>query len=74
MFTIGQLSQWERGRVVGNPEMEISGVQPFETAQVGDITLATAKKYLARLGSTHASAVIVPLGTSCREALFLYLQ
>jgi len=60
MFTLGQLAEQGGGSVVGDPGIEISGVQPFELAATGDITLAARKRYLADLESTGATAVIVP--------------
>ncbi len=60
MFTLGQLAKQGGGSVVGDPGIEISGVQPFELAATGDITLAARKRYLEDLESTGATAVIVP--------------
>ena len=60
MFTLGQLAEQGGGSVIGDPGIEISGVQPFELAAIGDITLAAHKRYLADLEATGATAVIVP--------------
>ncbi len=59
MYTLQQLSDHVQGKVVGDPELEITGVGPFETAVPGEITLAVEKKYLNSLKETQASAVIV---------------
>lgn len=60
MYTLCELAALIGGRVQGDPELPISGVQPFERAQEGDLTLAETKKYWANLARTGASAVIVP--------------
>ncbi|HUV14434.1 MAG TPA: UDP-3-O-(3-hydroxymyristoyl)glucosamine N-acyltransferase [Acidobacteriota bacterium] len=60
MFTLGQLAEQGGGSLVGDPGIEIFGVQPFELAATGDITLAAHKRYLTDLETTGATAVIVP--------------
>jgi len=47
------------GTVVGDDEVEISGVAAIEVAQAGEITFIASPKYLPKLGETNASAVIV---------------
>lgn len=52
------------GRLEGNPELEIHGVNGIEEAMEGEITLLSHKKYLGKLGNSKCSAVIAPLGTN----------
>ncbi len=47
------------GTVVGDDEVEISGVAAIEVAQAGDITFISNPRYLSKLSETMASAVIV---------------
>src|SRR4030066_2008893 len=54
-----ELAQWVDGTVVGDGEIEISGVAAIEEARTGEITFIANPKYLPKLGETHASAVIV---------------
>jgi UDP-3-O-[3-hydroxymyristoyl] glucosamine N-acyltransferase len=54
-----ELALWVDGTVVGDGEVEISGVAAIEDAQVGEITFIAHPKYLPHLSQTHASAVIV---------------
>jgi UDP-3-O-[3-hydroxymyristoyl] glucosamine N-acyltransferase len=54
-----ELAQWVNGTVVGDGEIEISGVAAIEVAQPGEITFIANPKYLPKLSQTHASAVIV---------------
>ena len=53
------LAEWVDGTVVGDGEMEISGVAAIEEAQPGEITFIAHPKYLPYLSKTNASAVIV---------------
>ena len=54
-----ELALWVDGTVVGDGEIEISGVAAIEEAQAGEITFIADPKYLPNLNKTHASAVIV---------------
>jgi UDP-3-O-[3-hydroxymyristoyl] glucosamine N-acyltransferase len=54
-----ELAQWVNGTVVGDGEIEISGVAAIEVACSGEITFIANPKYLSKLSQTHASAVIV---------------
>jgi UDP-3-O-[3-hydroxymyristoyl] glucosamine N-acyltransferase len=54
-----ELAQWVDGIVVGDGEIEISGVAAIEEAKDGEITFIANPKYLPNLSKTNASAVIV---------------
>ena len=54
-----ELAQWVDGTVVGDGEVEISGVAAIEEARSGEITFIANPKYLPRLSETLASAIIV---------------
>jgi UDP-3-O-[3-hydroxymyristoyl] glucosamine N-acyltransferase len=54
-----ELAEWVDGTVVGDGEVEISGVASIEEARQGQITFISNPKYLPHLSKTHASAVIV---------------
>lgn len=54
-----ELAQWVNGTVVGDGEIEISGVAAIEVARPGEITFIANPKYLSKLSQTNASAVIV---------------
>jgi UDP-3-O-[3-hydroxymyristoyl] glucosamine N-acyltransferase len=54
-----ELAQWVDGTVVGDGEIEISGVAAIEEAQAGEITFIANPKYLPKLSETQASAIIV---------------
>jgi UDP-3-O-[3-hydroxymyristoyl] glucosamine N-acyltransferase len=47
------------GDVIGDPEVEITGVAGIADAQTGDITYIHDKKFLRDTSAIHASAVIV---------------
>lgn len=54
-----ELAQWVDGTVVGDGEIEISGVAAIEEARVGEITFIANPKYLPKLRETNASAIVV---------------
>jgi len=54
-----ELAEWVDGTVVGDGEIEISGVASLEEARAGQITFISHPKYLPYLSKTNASAVIV---------------
>jgi UDP-3-O-[3-hydroxymyristoyl] glucosamine N-acyltransferase len=54
-----ELAEYVGGTVVGDEEVEISGVSAIEVARAGEITFIANPRYLPKLGETHASAVIV---------------
>lgn len=56
--------------MAGDSQIEIRGIQPFESAGPGDLTLAGEKKFQEQLEKTRASAVIVLPGVvSSKKAL-----
>ena len=57
--TLKELAEWVGGAVIGEGDVEISGVAPIEEAQPGEITFIANPKYLSKLNETGASAVIV---------------
>jgi UDP-3-O-[3-hydroxymyristoyl] glucosamine N-acyltransferase len=46
-------------RLEGDGDVEISRVAGIEQAQAGDVTFVAHEKYISKLATTHASAVIV---------------
>jgi UDP-3-O-[3-hydroxymyristoyl] glucosamine N-acyltransferase len=54
-----ELAEWVDGTVIGDGEIEISGVASIEEAQAEEITFIANPKYLPKLSQTNASAVIV---------------
>jgi len=57
--TLGQLAAHVGGEVVGDPSLAIRGVQPIERAEAGYLTFVSNSRYIRRLKTTKASAVIV---------------
>ncbi len=54
-----ELAERVEGTVIGDGEVEISGVASIEEASSGEITFIGSPKYLPKLSETRASAVIV---------------
>ncbi len=60
--TLKELAELVGGSVVGDGALSIGNVAPIDTAGQGDITFVANAKYLSRLQTTKASAVIVAPG------------
>jgi UDP-3-O-[3-hydroxymyristoyl] glucosamine N-acyltransferase len=54
-----ELALWVDGTVVGDGEIEISGVAAIEEARPGEIAFIANPKYLRKLRETNASAIVV---------------
>ena len=54
-----ELAEWVGGVVIGDGEVEISGVAAIEEVRAGEITFIANPRYLPKLSETHASAVII---------------
>lgn len=67
VLTLGQIATKLGAELFGDPEVVVRDIAPFEAASQGHLTWACDKKWLRQLSSCHASAVLVPNGTS--EAL-----
>jgi UDP-3-O-[3-hydroxymyristoyl] glucosamine N-acyltransferase len=57
--SLKELAEYVGGTVVGDDEVEISGVAAIELAQAGEITFIAHPRFLSKLVETNASAVIV---------------
>jgi UDP-3-O-[3-hydroxymyristoyl] glucosamine N-acyltransferase len=57
--TLKELAQIVGGKVIGDAEVEISGVASIDEAKTGEITFIANPKYLSKLTQTKASAIIV---------------
>ncbi|MEF9437664.1 MAG: UDP-3-O-(3-hydroxymyristoyl)glucosamine N-acyltransferase [Candidatus Mariimomonas ferrooxydans] len=55
---LGKIAGFIGGRIVGNPDIDITGVSGIKDARQGDITLLADKKNVKEIRSTNASAVI----------------
>ncbi len=57
--TLKELAELLGGKVVGDGDVEISGVASIDEANPGEITFIANPKYLPKLAQTKASAIIV---------------
>jgi UDP-3-O-[3-hydroxymyristoyl] glucosamine N-acyltransferase len=57
--TLGELAEYIKGRVVGDPDVIIKSASTLGRAGAGDISFLTNRKYKKQLRTTKASAVIV---------------
>jgi UDP-3-O-[3-hydroxymyristoyl] glucosamine N-acyltransferase len=58
-LTVGGLAEHLGAELVGDPDGQLSGAAPLETAKAGELSFLARRKYLAYLGATRATAVIV---------------
>lgn len=61
-FTLEKIAAFCGGKVAGDPGVVVCGIAPFETAGPADITFAGSPKFLKRMETCKALAVIVPDG------------
>jgi UDP-3-O-[3-hydroxymyristoyl] glucosamine N-acyltransferase len=59
MRTLGEISDYVGGKVVGNKSLKIKRISGIEQAQPGELTFLANPKYKNFLSTTNASAVIV---------------
>lgn len=57
--TLAELARRFQGRVRGNPDLVVERVAPLESAGLHDIAYLSDRKYLPKLASTAAGAVIL---------------
>ena len=58
-FTLGEIAQFVKGELSGDPDTVITGASGIKEAKSGDITFLANSKYISLLEMTKASAVIV---------------
>jgi UDP-3-O-[3-hydroxymyristoyl] glucosamine N-acyltransferase len=59
-FSLAELAGQFGGTVLGDAAVRIRQVAPIETAQAGELTFLTNRKYRKLLATTHAAAVLLP--------------
>jgi len=59
IFTAAHLAERLGGQVVGDPDLELHGFAPADSAKAGELTFAENESYLARAEHSAASAVLV---------------
>jgi UDP-3-O-[3-hydroxymyristoyl] glucosamine N-acyltransferase len=56
---LSELAEYVGGTVVGDGEVEISGIAPIDDAEAGQITFIAHPRYFRKLETTRASAIIL---------------
>ena len=59
-ISLSEIADLVQGRFVGDPDLMIAGVAPFEQAGEHDITVAGNARFLKKIDECHATAMIVP--------------
>jgi len=60
--TVGQLAEWVRGEVLGDPDLPIANARAVHVAHPGDITFVDGERYASLWQNCKASAAVVALG------------
>lgn len=63
-LALGQIAELVGGRVIGNPDLKVSGIGSLDDAVEGQITFLANPKYSGKVATTKASAVILPPGAN----------
>ena len=58
-LTLGAIVESLGGRLLGSPDMQVSGLAPLQTAQVGQISFLSQASYQSQLATSLAGCVIV---------------
>ncbi len=57
---LSDIASYLGGAVIGNGEIEITGVAGIDEAEEGDLTFVANPRYRSRIAATRASAILVP--------------
>jgi UDP-3-O-[3-hydroxymyristoyl] glucosamine N-acyltransferase len=60
--SLKELAEYLEGRVIGDEQAMVSGLASLDEAGEGEITFLANPKYVAKVGTTRATAVILPPG------------
>lgn len=61
--TLSEIASFLSGEIVGDSQVMIENIRGIDEAGKGDLTFIANPKYLKKLETTNASAIIVPPGT-----------
>lgn len=68
-FTAAQIAEHLQGHVLGDPGLVLSGFAPAETAGPHDLTWAESERYLARVETSAAAAILVSADVTSAKTL-----
>ncbi len=63
-LSLGQIAELVGGRVIGNPDLLMSGIGSLDDAVAGQITFLSNPKYSEKVATTKATAIILPPGAN----------
>lgn len=59
-YKLIELAEFVGGRIIGDPEVRITGIASVETAKRGDITFAVSEQFMQNAQECAADCIIVP--------------
>jgi len=72
--TLNEIAAFINGQVVGDGQVIIEHVRGIDEAGVGDLTFISNPKYLKKISTSCASAIIAPPGTERADTNLLIVQ
>ena len=58
-YTLKEVASWVKGEIIGDPDLEIRGVNEIHVVEEGDITFVDHPKYYKKALNSDASVVII---------------
>ncbi|RKY79915.1 UDP-3-O-(3-hydroxymyristoyl)glucosamine N-acyltransferase [candidate division KSB1 bacterium] len=71
---LAEIARWVNGRLIGDGNIEITGIAPIETAKAGELSFIANPRYKKFLQTTSASAVLVPEGNWDTTAALIFCR
>ena len=62
---LGEIASFLRGKIIGDSQVIIENIRGIDEAEKGDLTFIANPKYLKKLETTNASAILASPGTEC---------
>jgi len=70
-FTAKQIADQIQGEVIGDENIQLSGLAPADSARAGDLTFAEKETYFTAAEQSEASAILVPQGFNSSKKVLI---
>src|SRR3954471_14372435 len=70
-FTAKQIADQIQGEVIGDGNIQLSGLAPADSARAGDLTFAEKETYFTAAEQSEASAILVPQGFNSSKKVLI---
>ena len=72
-LTVSDIAEWIGAQVIGNSDLQITGINEIHKVRQGDITFVDHPKYYQTSLHSAASAIIVPSVMDCPPGKTLFV-